>query len=412
MIDGYIKSSRRTKAPIDQFRKQYEEYFSGLCSNLLLGSDIPKLKITYSTERRCELVKIKDSSFIVYDQYMGQSFNRLNRVHMANHGVAELSKAYGCKYIAEKLVVESELNAAAFFGLLNHQFIKVANKNERTFEFDPEKEVRRNQLTIVQEIFIMSHELAHFIFEKNIQMGRDPSKTTENALLEFIKDKEEVVDSNHYQEIVKRYGKRVAQNIIKDNESRGQHYLNVFNTKKDALIEEAFADDMGAYLSFNLARDKYSIPDDVIVEGILTGHKYLRLFQHLDKISKMIVKLANAKNNTNFCSLLKNIDKSVWGDDGGIAIGFTQFREHFLRDRLALLSAVSGSDPNSYQCNLSDTLDSYDEKIEFPITLELVSRLKKILKFEHFSDINDRKMSKGELLSQVDNMTGWSNEYV
>src|SRR5690606_34351445 len=102
-----------------------------------------------------------DRKYLVYDQCLGQSFNRLNRIQFSTHDSYLLSMAYACKYIAERLVTLGAIAPATFFGLISRKFEQNAHASGDPFAINKEDEALRCQLIAVQEMFVMAHELAH-----------------------------------------------------------------------------------------------------------------------------------------------------------------------------------------------------------------------------------------------------------
>lgn len=410
MIDSYINASRKNKPCPEGIQLHYGMYFNGLCLQLPFATDVPTFTIAYSVERSCELATIKEKKFLIYDQYLGQSFNHLNRINFAKSHQDSLSQSYGCKYVAEKLLVKGELELASFFALTSLSF-KENIKNKKPFTLSDEEEGRRNALIVVQEIFVIAHELAHHIYDINVDAGMHPDDKTEKNLKEYIESikNKQFTDSDH-QEALKRYGKEIADDLKSSEGVRYDFFLDTLNEKNNELLSEVFADDLGALLTFRLASELYKIPAETICEAIILSFKYLRLFCHLDLLVDELKKVRYATDGEQLKSLLEQLANKIWGnEDRKIRTKFNQLREHFLRERLQLVSTIAGFEPNKFENKLRDAVDHYDRYIEGPIVFELVDKLSKILDFELVNNLNSKNKSDEELVTLIDKITGWDS---
>ncbi len=161
MIERYLTASRRTKKASDALLAEYQKFYRLITSQTTPAGDHPTLFVTYSSDRKCELISIGAKHFLIYDQYLGQSFNRLNRIQYATHGAAALSQAFACKFIAERLLCLGLPAPAAFFALTSSQFEEHARAKGNPFNVPPKIDSIRHGLTAAQELFVMAHELAH-----------------------------------------------------------------------------------------------------------------------------------------------------------------------------------------------------------------------------------------------------------
>src|SRR6266850_3499064 len=105
MIEAYLSASRRLKPPPSRaLLAQYRSMYDSIVANIPRHDDTPELFVTYSSERRCEFIRVAGKEYLVYDQYLGQTFNRLNRIQFAKHGAQSLSRSIACKILAEHLI--------------------------------------------------------------------------------------------------------------------------------------------------------------------------------------------------------------------------------------------------------------------------------------------------------------------
>lgn len=134
----------------------YQETISQLTSMADHFNLPTNLKIVYSAARRVELITLSGKTWIVYDQYMGQTMNLLNRLFLeAENG--RPSAIYFHKVLAERLVevgrLEEALHCASIYGTHRNELkSKRANDEWRFF------------LTNTHESFLLYHEFGHRIF--------------------------------------------------------------------------------------------------------------------------------------------------------------------------------------------------------------------------------------------------------
>ena len=106
-LDKYIRSSRTLQQKPPPEMPVYLPTYASLLKVLstsnpsLLNSNLfPHLVIVYSLQRSHELVRIDGERYLIYDQYLGQTFNMLNRI-WANSEDARDGEMYALKLLAE-----------------------------------------------------------------------------------------------------------------------------------------------------------------------------------------------------------------------------------------------------------------------------------------------------------------------
>lgn len=152
---------------ISQARLNHPDQVNTELYRLLLGDVFEKivrqfgltinLKLIYTPSRRAERLKINGESWLIYDQYLGQTFNILNRIFFNAEGEKE-SITYFHKYISEKTLEygKSELGIE-----LSNVYANGRECLRNTFYGDP----KRTVFTIISEKFAIFHELSHEILE-------------------------------------------------------------------------------------------------------------------------------------------------------------------------------------------------------------------------------------------------------
>ena len=156
-IERFITATRRNCPERVRF-SQYEVIVKRLkCIAEQMGFRID-VKIVYSAARAVEHVKISGVTWLIYDQYMAQSMNLLNRLFIeadSDHPAI----VYFHKVLAERLVDVSRLHEALHCASFYHNSRDVLQPQYVDEHW-------RNVLTVTHEKFLLYHEFGHCIFSE------------------------------------------------------------------------------------------------------------------------------------------------------------------------------------------------------------------------------------------------------
>ncbi len=384
MIEIYLNTARRTKATSEALVAQYESYYEHIKAQISPVGGYPELHVTYSSERRCELLRLKGRQYLVYDQYLGQSFNRINRIQFAKHESPSLSMAYASKFIAERLIALNALGPAVFFGLISKQFEKLAHAPGNPFADLGEDEYLRHRLIAAQELFVMAHEVAHH------RWALDQSNLTNEIsgnIDAFLKSR---VQSEHPTDA---------------SMSLSSYYKSTYVDAGPEFLEELFADDFGGIVAMRVATLLGVQPWEASLGAIL-AFKYLRLFRHLDIIAQGVASLASSTSDSDFQAKLKALENDIW-DAKTKDVARFQFREHFLRYRLGEARKSLPNYGGTGDAKIVSVVGEYDEKTEFPATIGLIDRLTATLSPSLLLELDAKinKTTNGQ--HHADKLTGW-----
>lgn len=381
MIEQYLATSRRTRSPTAALVAQYAKHYKRIIAHSVPVGSNPELCITYSGDRKCELITIGEANYLVYDQYLGQSFSRLNRIQYALHGAPLLSQAFASKYVAERLLSLGLTGPAAFFALGAQQFQQNAKADGDPFELPETVELIRHGLTASQELFVMAHELAHYRW----RLDRD------NLSKEITR---------HINEFLNYNGKSAAGN----NDSPIDYYKESLNQAPADFLEEVFADDFGALIASKIA-SMAGVPMWQATAGAVLAFKYLRLFRHLEQLAHSVAALSTETDPEAFKRRFLALKEDIWdGPSGNIRL--FQFREHFIRYRLRNAHAqMPSEDADNEGPRL---ITEYDEKTEYPVVFDLVDRLEGSLGPDVLKELTKEMGAHNDGVVLVDRLTGWS----
>lgn len=386
MIEQYVAASRRTKGTNAALVAAYEKSYLNITSQTTPLGDHPTLFVTYSADRKCELITLGSQNYLVYDQYLGQSFNRLNRIQFATHSAAALSQAYACKFIAERLLCLGLPAPAAFFALASRGLEEDAHAKGNPFAVPTEIESVRVCLTGAQELFVMAHELAHH------RWSLDPENFCTEALRNvkgFIESRPQVAESE-------------------SDPGTAGYYEQIVKRAPLDFVQEVFADDFGSYIALRVT-NLLNIPPWQTAAGAVLAFKYLRLFRHLELVAHRIADLVHVSDPALFKSEFDKLRNEIW--DGPVGrIHLFQFREHFLRHQLGQVRQKLPDFSSDHENRIIELVADYDEKTEYPIVFDLVEKLSETLSPGIIEDMknNMRHLDTTEMIAMVDKATGWA----
>lgn len=157
--EAYVAATRRMRpdlVAIDYYRGLFES-LRPIAAGYGCTADF---HATYSTERNCETVKFGNQTVIIYDQYLGQTFNQMNRLWL-NSTNPEEAEAYALKVMAERAQVTGRLQLA----LILAGSYRVMDSRSQTYRIDIDAR-RRTFITYVQERYVLIHEHFHAILDQ------------------------------------------------------------------------------------------------------------------------------------------------------------------------------------------------------------------------------------------------------
>ncbi len=144
-------------APASPLSRNYEASFSEWARVLGVEKEDPRLLVSFTPDARVETLEFDDRrQVVVYDQYLGQSFNRLNDFVLRGWPSSYVTR-WGLKHLGHALAAAGSLQAAALaLGLAT--LWHVPDGPGRPSRQDL---ISRGITTAVQEQFVLAHECVH-----------------------------------------------------------------------------------------------------------------------------------------------------------------------------------------------------------------------------------------------------------
>lgn len=326
IIRNYLENSRKvTGKPNEHFTKIYNNIYNTLVRNS--DSDLSKieLNITYSTNKTSELFSTENNEkHLIHDQYLGQVFNMLNRLHF-NSNEPKDAQYYSFKLLAEEfqLAGNQEVSLVCALAFLKESPKYNSYKNNKNFE-------DRLSYTLLQETFVIAHELGHYIFSsKNKSEIIDLYK---EHLVDLINDKNidiseiNFVDSyltDRHNILYKGEGtykdflseeqiKEFEKDIRIDQQKKTLELIKLIN-ENDDLIEEIICDDIAVKLILSFSEKEFGVSIEKTLDALYIGMMNLRV---LGIISKQVTDFENNESqiqdyfNTSMIRLMSYRDKA------------------------------------------------------------------------------------------------------
>ena len=171
MIDAYLAATRgidcQTRAN-QTLRAHYTRAFEWLTERLhtWIGSDldVAELRVLYTPLAQADTFTLATKRYVIYDQYLGQVMNRLNRLLFEDATIQEtdtyLSKIFAVRCLAAGQPATALGYAMLYFGGQDHL---------TRSQGGPLSTIRL-VFTGIQEVFVLAHELAHCV----VKAGGDP----------------------------------------------------------------------------------------------------------------------------------------------------------------------------------------------------------------------------------------------
>lgn len=336
MIDTFIKHTRASfNLEENELNKSYHKQFESflqILSKIHPEVKIPKIKITYSLNRLSETFVFQNETYIIHDQYLGQSLNKMNRI--LYYEDQKESFAYLCKVLAEENYILNNIPKSIAYSL-SYQ----VNSKAKAIDLPDEFKIKKNILINIQESFIFFHEYAHSVVSNDL----NHLKHTEDFL---STDKSGILLIDLLKQTIKE------QKLSKDK-------INFF-------YEEVACDFLAVNFTFAIFNRNFCIKATEIFTGITSAFLYLRTFYDL-------------KNKA------KNEEESIF-------TLFMKLRYNALRNYISIMYSNSDCDFDA----LLNVYELWEEKFEYNVMDKLDNELEQKLlnNLKDKINLNDINLAK------------------
>jgi hypothetical protein len=290
IIKNYLKNSRKvTGKPNEHFSEIYNNIYNTLIKNYYSDLSKIKLNITYSTNKTSELFSTENNEkHLIYDQYLGQVFNMLNRLHF-NSNEPKDAVYYSFKLLAEEfqLAGNQEVSLICALAFIKESPKYNSYKNDQNF-------ADRLSYTLLQETFVIAHELGHYIFSR-----KDKSKIIDlykEHLIDLINEKNSDINeinfidsylTDRHNNLYKGEGtykdylteeqiKEFEKDVRIDEQKNKLELIKLIN-ENDNLIEEIICDDIAVKLILSFSEKEFGVSVEKTLDALYVGMMNLRI---------------------------------------------------------------------------------------------------------------------------------------
>ncbi len=141
----------------------------------------------------------------IYDQYLGQVFNKFNRLIF--HENQQETTSYLCKLLAEEYYQVNDIEKT-----INYLTYYYSNSKAKTIDLPIDFLNKKTELILCQESFVLAHELTHFLIEQSpslleiaynfVENNQNARLIFKNAINDFSGEKNvELLLSHFYEEL-------------------------------------------------------------------------------------------------------------------------------------------------------------------------------------------------------------------
>lgn len=259
-IDQYVLATRRlTRNPLDP--RLHDVLFRAVlfgCGSAAVHEIT--LKVIDSTSRRCELVVIDDQPFLLLDQSLGSCFLSLEQaIAQPQPSRSALSCTY--RWMAQELQICGRTDFALAFATAYRDLVATLPSPPPTSN----QGLRRQALVgLVQECFVIAHELYHYAFRAEPCRLQEPLALIRSILLEALAnrrhDARQLIDGDD-------------RCLIDEYYDRSRSLI----ASQDDFVQEVLCDDLGALLTVHTMSQLTDFGVDELLEIVFRAIHHLRL---------------------------------------------------------------------------------------------------------------------------------------
>jgi 6-pyruvoyl-tetrahydropterin synthase len=331
-IKDYIEASRKTI--IDAKAKLYENNLACMYSTIFstlkaeIGVELAiYLEIAYSTNKTAETVfDIDNKAYLIYDQYLGQYLNMMNRLFF-NSKEAEETIKYSFKLLAEELQLEGYPQIALICAGAH-----VLEDNElRTYTKDVNPDLRATY-TFIQESFVIAHELAHYIWSRinknqSLEVFRETlilmlrekysGPLSDEDVHAYLQDGHILLydENTSYKDFLTEEQINNIKSDMQNTQTESMQELIDIAQNDEKLMEEIFCDEVALNMLLKILPKKYNINKSDIVNSVYIGMMNLRILGIINQyVSKFRNQASISKKflNTSMLRLMRYRDKATY----------------------------------------------------------------------------------------------------
>lgn len=382
MISRYLLHTRllHPDLPNQSFIANYrtmQEYCSRFATNFLKSesAQIPVV-LTYSLNRAAEIVKLDSGPVLVYDQFLGQTFNTFHRLYLFGEESWHVPQTLS-KMMCEEAICAGRTKVALFYFALRARFNEKARMRKIVSDKGAVLDV------FLQELFVFAHEYGHFLMELSPEF-RDSRRSAAEAILEAPDTRDPDETSRLLKE---KYGiEQSPEEIAAENAERAAQ----LEAAKPTLQDEVACDDFALFILLGYCKENCIDPRKAFVASFLA----LRNIRALNYLKSGVSQIG-----------MSDVDGT------SERVKLLQFRQHLLRAIYPLVIQVFELeiDPNELHHEITRCSDQHDDKVDNKLLFEFLPATAKWFS-EWVPKLAAEDISEFDKCHQLARAMGWGGE--
>lgn len=261
----------------------------------------PELHVVHSPVAHPVSFHSDGERHLIYDQYLGQVFNKLTRLELADAN-SDVTYSYAFKLFGQRNLIRGQFDIAAAMADSSESIASQAQIRAAIAESSDEFELR-SAVAMMQERFTLCHELVHFVIEDGNadelrrrfdpilgshvdRMARAVAAMSDGEFRRHMVESLAADDAR----LAERRGRAVdddasfqlTEEQLDDNIR--QYAAQLDHMKRPELAQEAMCDYFGAILAADHLRSSDEMRPIVYAASAL-GLLHLRLLQYFDSVA-------------------------------------------------------------------------------------------------------------------------------
>ena len=379
-LSEYI-SVTRTVSDTEPSEFVYKLFYQRIMNAFDQPDLLPELQLVYTLQRSTEVMVLSRKEYLLYDQYLGQTMNMLNRILLNSDSPMD-AQMYSFKLLAERYAMGGQFDWALMFAY-SYQVLRKQYKSYR----QDKNLIRRSTFTYAQELFIIAHEIAHLII-------RNPGR-----FISILQEDSSAADDN--KERYKNYS--VVIRFLADHFKVGRIDYDVFTPSSTNPFSKLLFDELEFVIQSDVREECCcDVLATIMVISVLKRQKGINL-------SDVLVAIAMCLRHLRIIGVVELMYSQLWFKSEASVKPFLNgliLRTSNIRDfaRALTHAEVEGVDLR-YGSDMVELAEHYEEIIDDPIMFSVSEKLMQLM---NVPELNKLKTDNPKAtLREIGELTGF-----
>ncbi len=383
-VQSYLESTRFLipNEEDSQLQEVKNNLYTPLCNYLKQVSDSYDISlqfgVVYSDTLKSETIIVNKQKYIIHDQYLGQVLNMLNRLFLYECSI-QSKEIYSHKLLSQIFSRYGFYEESVFSANIYNNF---KNEIDSNGKLGNKKSNLHSLFTVIQELFIILHELSHIIFSER------------NDMLDTIRNEvKEWVIKYQYDALKKptNYDQYIPDELTHIEKVE---YLTAL--KKDRGISIQNIDEV--YNNNNLLEEFCC--DRLAMLNLLPYLEQIDMELNFYPIVLCLLHMRSLQSIETICSLEENLKledrKTISDSRKSVLSTFNQMRVHHIKDYSYKIFNISGDYYSETHSLIATSMNNHTDEINTP----LYKILNCILYSREFRDLNKEGFDKAKYINE------------